>query len=283
MAVLHTFARRLETWKALDTVAAPVARAVGRLVRPRPVRNLLSGTNLGHPLHPPLTDVPIGAWSMSVLLDAVGGTRCRRAADLLLLTGIAAAVPTAATGLNDWSDTLGGPRRVGLLHATMNVTALGLFTASLCTRATGCRDSGRALSLAGYVFLGAGGYLGGHLTYVNGVNVNHTAFEERPAQWTDVLADSDLPEGQGRKVSADGAPVLLRRSGGEVLALASTCSHMGGPLEEGEVADGCVTCPWHGSTFDLADGHVVRGPASSPQPVYDTRVRDGRIEVRARG
>lgn len=282
MAVLHTVTRRLEKWKALDTVAAPVAHAVGRLVRPRPVRNLLSGTDLGHPLHPPLTDVPIGAWSMSVLLDCVGGARCRRAADVLLLTGVAAAVPTAATGLNDWSDTMGGSRRVGLLHATMNVTALGLFTASLCRRAAGCRRSGRALSLAGYVFLGVGGYLGGHLTYVKGAGVNHTAFEHRPTQWTSVLAEEDLEEGEGRKVSAHGAQVLLRRSGGEVLALASTCSHMGGPLEEGEVADGCVTCPWHGSVFDLTDGHVVRGPASTPQPVYETRVRDGRIEVRAR-
>jgi nitrite reductase/ring-hydroxylating ferredoxin subunit/uncharacterized membrane protein len=283
MSVLHTIAQRLEQWEALDSVAAPVARTVGRLVRPRPVRNLLSGTNIGHPLHPPLTDVPIGAWSMSVLLDAAGGERCRPAADLLLLTGIAAAVPTAASGLNDWSDTLDGPRRVGLLHAALNVTALGLFTGSLCARAAGCRRTGRGLSLAGYVVVGAGGYLGGHLTYVDAVNVNHTAFEDRPGEWTPVLGDSELPEGGSRKVTADGAQVLLHRGDGRIFALASTCSHEGGPLEEGEVADGCVTCPWHGSTFALADGHIVRGPASTPQPCYETRVRDGRIEVRALG
>jgi nitrite reductase/ring-hydroxylating ferredoxin subunit/uncharacterized membrane protein len=282
MSVLHTFTQRLERWEALDAVAAPVARTVGRLVRPRPVRNLLSGTNIGHPLHPPLTDVPIGAWSMSVLLDAVGGKRCRPAADLLLLTGVAAAVPTAATGLNDWSDTLGGSRRVGLLHAGANVTGLGLFVGSLCARAAGCRRTGRGLSLAGYVCVGVGGYLGGHLTYVKAVDVNHTAFEERPAEWTPVLGDSELGEGSSRKVSAGGAQVLLHRSDGRILALASTCTHMGGPLEEGDVADGCVTCPWHGSTFTLEDGHIVRGPASTPQPSYETRVRDGRIEVRAR-
>jgi nitrite reductase/ring-hydroxylating ferredoxin subunit len=282
MAVLHRLARRLERLEALDSVAAPVAGLVGRLVRPRPVRNLLSGTDLGHPLHPVLTDVPIGAWSMSVLLDAVGGRQGERAADVLLLTGIAAAVPTAASGLNDWSDTLGGSRRVGLVHAGLNVTALGLFIGSLCARGAGCRDTGRRLSLAAYGCMGAGGYLGGHLTFVKAVNVNHTAFEDRPTEWTPVLADAELAEGALRKVSADGASVLLYRSGGEVLALASTCSHMGGPLEEGEVADGCVTCPWHGSTFALDDGHIVRGPASTPQPCYDTRVQDGRIEVRAR-
>lgn len=283
MAVLHGLTRRLEQWQALDAAAAPVAHAVGRLVRPRAVRNLLSGTNLGHPLHPVLTDVPIGAWSMSVLLDVVGGQRCRHAADLLLLTGVASAVPTAASGMNDWSDTLGGPRRVGLVHAAANVTALGLFIGSLCARGTGDRAVGRRLSLAGYVFMGVGGYLGGHLSYVNAVNVNHTAFEQRPEEWTPVLADADLAEGASRKVLADGAQVLLHRSAGEVLALASTCSHLGGPLEDGEIADGCVTCPWHGSTFSLTDGAIVRGPASTPQPHYETRVRDGRIEVRARG
>jgi nitrite reductase/ring-hydroxylating ferredoxin subunit/uncharacterized membrane protein len=282
MAVLHQLARRVEQLEFLDGVAAPVAGVVSRLVRPRPVRNLLSGTNLGHPLHPPLTDVPIGAWSMSLLLDAVCGDRAGRAADVLLLTGVAAAVPTAVTGLNDWSDTLGGSRRVGLVHAAANVTALGLFIGSLCARGAGCRATGRRLSLVGYVALGIGGYLGGHLTYVKGVNVNHTAFEDRPEEWTPVLPDADLGEGLSRKVSAGGAEVLLYRTGGEVLAVASTCSHMGGPLEEGEIADGCVTCPWHGSTFALADGGIVRGPASTPQPAYDTRVRDGRIEVRAR-
>ena len=282
MPVLHTVIRRLERWEALDAVAGPAAAAVGRVVRPGPVRNLLSGTYLGHPLHPPLTDVPIGAWSMSVLLDAVGGTRCRKAADLLLLTGAVAAVPAAVTGLNDWSDTRGGSRRAGLLHATLNVTALSLFVGSLCARARGCRRTGRGLSLGGYGLMGAGAYLGGHLTYVKGVDVNHTAFENRPSDWTPVARDGELSEGRSRKVSAGGAQVLLHRSDGRISALAGTCTHMGGPLEKGEVADGCVTCPWHGSTFALDDGRVVRGPASMPQPSYETRVRDGRIEVRAR-
>ena len=282
MAVLRQFAKRIEHLEALDAVARPVAGLVGRAVRPRLLRNLLSGTNLGHPLHPPLTDVPIGAWTMAVLLDTAGGRRAQPAADLLVAAGIAAAVPTAVTGLNDWSDTRGSEQRVGVVHAGANTVALGLYTASLVARRTGRRGLGKALALAGLGALTVGAYLGGHLGYVRGVNVNHTAFEERAPEWIPVLADSELAEGEPRKVQAGENSVLLHRDGGAVRALSSTCSHLGGPLEEGEFHGGQVTCPWHGSTFDLADGSVFRGPASSPQPCYDTRVVNGQIEVRAR-
>jgi nitrite reductase/ring-hydroxylating ferredoxin subunit len=272
---------RLELAESLDRVGKPLAAAVGRGVRPRVIRNLLSGTYLGHPLHPLLTDVPIGAFGMSTLLDMVGGPSAERAADLLVGAGVLAAVPTAASGLNDWSDTYGADTRVGLVHATINTAALGLYAASLGERARGHRGRGKALGLAGFGVLLAGSYLGGHLTFARGVNVNRTAWQEGPAQWTPVLADADLRDGQPRTVEVEGVTVLLHRTSGRVQALANTCSHMGGPLDEGTIVDGCVTCPWHGSVFRLADGSIVRGPASSPQPHYDVRVSDGRVEVRA--
>ncbi|MGH3979193.1 MAG: Rieske 2Fe-2S domain-containing protein [Pseudonocardiaceae bacterium] len=282
MAIAHELARRLEGVSALDKVTKPLTALVGRALRPRPIRNLLSGTNLGHPLHPMLTDLPIGAWSMSALLDTVGGRDAQPAADLLVGAGILAALPTAATGLNDWSDTYGPETRVGLVHASANVAALGLYVASLIARRQGKRGRGRVLGLAGLGALTVGGYLGGHLSFVAGVKVNHTAFEHRPAQWTPVLAESELADGEHRKALAGEAPVLLYRDGEQVLALANTCSHAGGPLDKGQFTDGCVTCPWHASTFRLADGIIVRGPASTPQPTYDTRIRDGQIEIRAR-
>ncbi len=274
---------RIENISALDKVAKPLANAAGKAVQPRPVRNLLSGTNLGHPLHPMLTDVTIGAWSMAALLDAAGGREAQPAADLLVGAGIVSAVPTAASGVNDWSDTLGGERRIGAVHGAANVVALGLHIASLSARRRGRRGRGRALGLAGVGVLTAGGFLGGHLSFAKGVNVNHTAFEFGPSEWTPVLADAELGRDEHRSVDAGGASVLLARSGGQLLALANTCSHAGGPLDEGEVADGCVTCPWHGSTFRLDDGIIVRGPATTPQPRYEARVREGKIEVRAAG
>ncbi|MEV5829152.1 Rieske (2Fe-2S) protein [Spirillospora sp. NPDC052242] len=266
--------------EALDGVAKPVSKAAGRAVRPRAIRNLLSGTSLGHPLHPALTDVTIGAWNMAALLDAIGGRAAEPAADLLVKVGIVSAVPTALTGANDWSDTLGAERRVGLVHAMANSTALSLFVASMVMRGRGNRRAGRALGYAGAGVLGIGGYLGGHLSFVQGVNVNRTAWQQDPEAWTPLLDDADLAEGAPRRVEADGTPILLYRDGGRVFALAATCTHMGGPLDEGSFEDGCVTCPWHGSTFRLEDGGIVRGPASSPEPCYETRIQDGRIEVR---
>lgn len=281
MKIAQQTVRRLERLEALDKVARPLAGAVGRVVRPRVVRNLLSGTDLGHPLHPVLTDLPIGAWVMSALLDALGGPAAEGAADLLVTAGVVAAVPTAAAGLNDWSDTVGPEARVGLVHATVNTAALSLYLASVVARARGRRRGGKALGLAGLGVLLGGAYLGGHLSFGMGVDVNRTAWEERPDQWTPVLADTELADGEHRKADAGGVPVLLYRTAGTVYALDSTCSHMGGPLEEGTISDGCITCPWHGSTFRFGDGSIVRGPASAPEPCYQTRIQDGRIEVRA--
>jgi nitrite reductase/ring-hydroxylating ferredoxin subunit len=190
-------------------------------------------------------------------------------------------VPTAAAGLSDWSDTSGPERRVGLVHAVANTVALTCYSASLVARLLGRRKPGVALSLVGAGAVTVGGYLGGHLAYVQAVGVERKAFESGPRDWTTVMADGDLPEAQPRLVQAADTPVLLYRRGGVVHALADRCTHMGGPLHEGSFHDGCVTCPWHGSTFRLADGEVVRGPAAASQPTYQTRVADGTIQVRA--
>ena len=283
MKALDKLVTRLEKADRLDAVAAPVGAAVSRAVQPRAVRNLLSGTWLGHALHPVLTDVPTGAWSMATLLDLVGGESAESAADLLVGVGIMSAVPTSATGLNDWSDTMGAESRVGVAHASANVAALGLYAGSLLARRAGHRRRGTVLGLAGLAALSVGGYLGGHLAFANAVNVNHTAFEHRPGDWTSVLTESQLEEGQPRQVVSGDATIMLVRHGGHIYALANRCSHLGGPLDEGQIIDGCVQCPWHQSTFRLHDGHIVRGPASAPQPTYDVRVQAGDIEVRARG
>ena len=282
MPVTTTLIKRIEAFEPTDRVAKPLQRFASRLVQPRLVRNTLSGTPLGHPLHPMLTDVPIGAWLAAGLLDTVGGDTAGPAADLLVGAGVAAAVPTALSGLNDWSDTYGPETRLGFAHAAGNVVAVGLYAASLATRLAGNRTAGRVLGYAGLATMMTGAYLGGHLSFVRGVNVNRTAYEDRPTDWTDVAADADVGDGAMLKVTAGGASVFLHRRGGRLYALANTCSHMGGPLDEGKTEDGCVTCPWHGSMFRLDDGSIVRGPASTPQPTYETRVTGGRVEVRAR-
>ena len=212
MNVLHDLVRRVERIEALDRLAKPLVRVVGPMVRPPAVRNLLSGTYVGHPLHPMLTDVPIGAWGMSVVLDAVGGAGRQSAADLLVNVGVAAAAPTAASGLNDWSYTNGrkpGPGWSMPWHEHGAEPVRGVCRGA----GPGQPPSGKALGLAGFAVL-RGGYLGGHLSFVLGVNVNRTAWQDGPREWTAVLADADLAEGEHRKVDAAGIPILLYRTAG---------------------------------------------------------------------
>jgi nitrite reductase/ring-hydroxylating ferredoxin subunit/uncharacterized membrane protein len=280
----HAAFDQLAALEPLDAPASAIGANVRHLVPPGPVKDALSGRWLGHALHPLLTDLPIGTWTSAVLLDWLGGRAARPAADRLIELGIVTALPAALTGMTDWADSeKASPavRRGGLVHAASNVTALGLFGASLALRRRRRRGSGRLFALAGSAALGAGGFLGGHLSYAEGVGVDQTAFEQRRRDWSPVMRDAELPEGEARYAEVDGVGVMVARWQGEVHALSSRCAHRGGPLDEGEIADGCVTCPLHGSIFRLADGGVVRGPSPYPQPRWDARVSDGVVEVRA--
>ena len=267
--------------KTLDTIGQTVGGAFARLVGAGKLKDLLSGTWLGHPLHPLLTDVPIGAWTSAVVFDVVDTERSRAAADALVGLGVLAAVPTAVTGLSDLTDVVDDPdRRIGSAHALGNVAATVLYAASFVARRRGNRVAGRILAELGISALTASGFLGGHLAYRRGLGVDQNVFERRIKKWTPVLDDSALADGKAQRVVVDGKAIMLYRNAGRISALSNRCSHRGGPLHEGSVEEGTVTCPWHESTFSLADGSVVRGPATAPQPVYEVRVSDGKIEVR---
>jgi nitrite reductase/ring-hydroxylating ferredoxin subunit/uncharacterized membrane protein len=275
--------RALANLEAVDPIGKALGKAVRSVVKPRSVKEALSGSWLGHPLHPVLTDVTIGTFTSAVLLDWLGGRAARPASQRLLGLGLISAAPVVASGASDWADSEVGSdsaRRIGLAHAAANAVASSLFAASWAARRGG--GDGRALALAGGAALTASGYLGGHLSFAEGVGVDQTVFEDGPDDWTEVLGENELTEGQMRCVDAEGTPVMLARSGGELYALTNRCSHRGGPLHEGELQDGTVVCPWHSSVFDLRDGALIHGPAAYPQPAWDTRVRAGRIEVRRR-
>jgi len=280
---LSTAVEGLEQSQALDGVADQVGGFVQQLTRPDSLKNLLSGSWLGHALHPILTDLPIGFWSSAVALDFVGGDQADVGAELLVGLGNLSAVATAATGLADWSDTVGPEKRLGMIHGVANTAGLALMTGSWLARRAGARNLGRGLGLAGLGVASASAYLGGHLVFSRGVGVQHAGFdiEQSVSEWTDVAAEADLVDGKPHPVEANGVALMLVREKGQLLALASRCSHAGGPLQEGEVIDGAVTCPWHGSRFRLADGCVLRGPANIPQPRLEARVREGRVQVRA--
>ena len=246
---------------------------------PQPVRDVLDGVWLGAPLHPALTDVPLGAWTAAGLLDVAGS----ESADAALAVGVLAAVPAALTGLNDWSHLKDEPKRLGVVHALLNTMALTLNIGSLALRRSGNRGLGRMLSGIGYLGVLFSAHLGGQLSFGYGVRVNRTAWESPRERYAPVLDESELAGDALRRVELEGEAVVVARSErtGEVCAIAATCSHLGGPLDEGERDGDTVICPWHGSRFDLCSGEVEGGPAVFPQPRYEARVRAGKIELRA--
>jgi nitrite reductase/ring-hydroxylating ferredoxin subunit/uncharacterized membrane protein len=281
---LHTAAEKLGRLEGLDKPAGAAAKAVSQVVGKGLVKDLLSGSALGHPLHPLLTDVPIGAFTSATVLDLVAGDGAERAADVLVALGLLSALPTAAAGAADWSYSYGPDQRVGSVHAIANLIGLGLYGWSLRARRRGDRRTGTALGLAGMTAMAVGGYLGGHLSHSRGVGVNNAFSQHAPEDWTAVLDEAQLTEGASARAVAGDATVLLYRSDGRVHAIGSRCSHAGGPLDEGDIdAAACtVTCPWHQSVFRLRDGSVVHGPASVPQAAYDARIEGGQIEIRLR-
>jgi len=281
--VLSEVVSGLEQTRAFDGPGEAVSGIVQKLTARDTVKSVLSGSWLGHALHPLMTDLPIGFWTSGVTLDLVGGEDAEAGADLLVALGNLSALGTAATGLADWSDSFGPEKRLGIWHGLANSAGLALMTGSMLARKSGARGLGRALGFAGLGVASASAYLGGHLVYARGMGVQHAGFDidQAVSDWTDVAAESDLVDGKPLQVSAADVTVVLLRQGGDLLALAGLCTHAGGPLDEGAFKDGCVTCPWHGSRFELADGSVQRGPASIPQPTFQTRVRNGRVEVRA--
>ncbi len=271
---------------ALDRVAEPLSQAVRGIYESAgpagaQMKNAMHGVWLGHPLHPVFTDIPIGAWTAALAIDACanGDRGMRRAATLALGVGLAGAAASAATGLTDWSETSGRARREGLLHGLLNIAATTLATVAYVQRINSTRERGRVCAWAGYAIALGSAYLGGDLVYGHRIGVTH-AVVDQPEQFTDVAAVADIPDNSMRRARHDDTDVLLVRQRGRLCALAHPCSHLGGPLSEGELKDGSVVCPWHGSEFGLDDGHVINGPATQPQPVFDVKERDRRILVK---
>jgi nitrite reductase/ring-hydroxylating ferredoxin subunit/uncharacterized membrane protein len=276
---------RVERATELDGVAGNLSGKISR-VRSARMTDLLSGTWLGHPLHPLLTDLPIGCWTSAWLLDLVGGRSRHEAARTLVGIGVVTAVPTAAAGLSDWADTVGEDRRVGLVHAAGNTAGLVCFALSWWARKRGHRGSGVILGMVGATATTAAAYLGGHLVYRAGIGVDVNAFTEPLDDWVE-LADGGSAASEAGFFAAKAGDVELLVTRAQDAwqtcwqAIGDRCSHRGGPLHEGMIDAGCVTCPWHASQFRTDTGAVVRGPATSPQPSYE--VRKGTHGLEARG
>ncbi|RYV49682.1 DUF2231 domain-containing protein [Pengzhenrongella frigida] len=168
--------QKLENLQALDSVARPVQHVVQAALASSGREGLLRGRPIGHALHPLLTDAPLGAWMSASALDVVGGRTARPAARLLIGLGVLTSVPTALTGLAEWAATDGRDRRVGLLHAGVNLLALNAYIGSWSARGRDAHAFGVALAVTGGLLVTVSGYLGGHLTVARKVGSRDPAF-----------------------------------------------------------------------------------------------------------
>ena len=258
-------------------------RWLSALFRPiRPIKDFLNGTWLGHPTHSAVTDVPIGALTVALVLDIVGQPV---GADIALLLGVLSMLAAAVTGAADSTDTDGTARMRATVHSTVMVVGLVVLVISLAIRAGNPADRAVPVILLviGYLIVTLGAAIGGDLVYLIGTHVNRHAWRGAGAKWIalDLGGLADIPEGGPTKLKAGINDLVVIREGERILALHAMCAHAGGPLPEGTLHGETIECPWHGSRFRLDNGHVARGPAMYDQPAYEVRRAEaGGWEVR---
>lgn len=90
---------------------------------------------------------------------------------------------------------------------------------------------------------------------------------------------SDLKEGTLFPITVDDELICLAFVEGNVYAFTDNCTHISGPLNEGELENCVVTCPWHGARFDVRDGKVLRGPARQGLYTYPVKIDGDDISV----
>jgi len=280
-------AERIERAPGLDRPVRALSDTVVRALPPGSRTDALHGVPFGQPAHPALVRMPLGCWTSAVLLDFFRGTE--RASGTLVAVGLAGALPSAATGLADWSALHRHQQRVGLVHAISQASATTLFGASLLARATGRNGNGKLLSATGLAVATVGAYLGGHLALRLGAGASHAEPIEHLAAlgWHNLCPVGELPNGRLTRRQLGYLSLLALRQDDAVHVLSDHCAHLGGPLHQGRVVTvrgaTCVTCPWHGSTFRVSDGAVIHGPATARQPAFESRVSEsGWVQVRPR-
>jgi nitrite reductase/ring-hydroxylating ferredoxin subunit/uncharacterized membrane protein len=250
----------------------------------RPIQNFLNGSWLGHPVHAVVTDVPIGALTVSIVADLINQPVV---ADISMLLGVLAMVASAVTGAADYTEVDGTARNRATVHSVVMVASLVLYAISLLIRAGQPTDrlAPIVLAVGGYLLLSLGANIGGDLVYLIGTHVNRHAWRGAGAKWIalDLGGLPDIPIGGPTKLKAGINELVVIRDGDSILAVHAQCAHAGGPLAEGSLAGDVIECPWHGSRYRMTDGHVVRGPAMYDQPAYEIRRAEaGGWEVRRR-
>jgi len=271
-------------WNGAASVISAFYRVLG--MPGKLLQDLMNGSWLGHSLHAVIVDVVVGGATAALLLDVLrvffNVEGLETAATWVLGLAWAAGIGAILTGLTDFKDTASGDERnVTGMHGLINIIGTAAFFFSLQQRWRGNHDAAFWALVIGYLIISLGAFIGGHVVFKFGYMINHNAFAKgkRAKEFTPVAPAADVPEGTPTKVMFGATAVMLVRRGEVVHALKDTCSHAGGPLSEGELKGDTITCPWHFSTFKLADGGVVHGPAGTRQVSYRARINGDQVEL----
>ena len=258
------------------------------------IKTLLHGTwPLGHPLHPAITDITVGAYTAAVALDVAyvvtSDATLTRAADFIFVVAFISSLIAIVSGFTDWQHTFGEEKRTGMLHSLIMLAVSVLFLVSIIMRGTAADQRVLAMWISGVAWaaLLVGAFFGGEMPYGYGTEVNRQAWNEHPGKWTKLdVAARGLDDRKPVVGKAKALDVFVVKLDGEIYAMGNVCTHAGGPLNEGTWVgkDRCeIQCPWHGSRFCVKDGGVRGGPATFPEPRFDTRVSEsGFVEIRAK-
>ncbi len=248
------------------------------LYKPLPlVKDLLNGVWLGHPLHPAITDVPIGAYTVAVVLDLSGQ---RAAATAAIGVGIVFMLLAVLAGYADYIDLEGKTQRFGTVHSSLMLLALVLYLVSFVMRLGAVPSSAEVwLSVIGFLIVVSSAYVGGELVYNLGTQVDRHAWRGGGTKWA-ALDVSEIPADKPVKAKAGAQTLVVVRRGKDLDALHDVCAHQGCSLSDGKIVGDAIECPCHGSRYRLHDGLVVRGPAVFDQPHYEVREAEGKLEVR---
>ncbi len=278
----------------LGNAAGAVVGGFYRLPGTRPLKDVLHGTwALRHPLHPAITDVVVGGYTIVAVLDVVylfqRDPSLFRATDIALVATLISALGALATGYTDWNETYGNERRLGVLHGLlMSLITVGYLVSLWMRVGGGPREGAIALGLVCWVLVAVTAHLGGEMSFGFGTGVDRLAWAEIPGDWETLPLRADALEERklARTAMSNGFALAVAKLDGQIYAMGAVCTHASGPLDEGELVGGdrCdVKCPWHGSVFSLRSGAALHGPATMDEPTFETRTAaDGRIEVKLR-
>jgi nitrite reductase/ring-hydroxylating ferredoxin subunit/DMSO/TMAO reductase YedYZ heme-binding membrane subunit len=196
------------------------------------------------------------------------------------LLGVAALVILflmAATSHDFWLANLTPP-----VWKALHMLVYGAYGLIVLHVALGALQAERSPVLSGLLLASLAVVLGLHLAAARrerALDVERTS--DRNDGFVDVCAVDDIPPDRARVVTLSGERVAVFRYAGKVSAISNLCRHQNGPLGEGKVIDGCVTCPWHGYQYDPATGRAPK-PFTEKVPTFDVRVAQGRVLVHPR-